>query len=100
MCPFQRLRAAELQSGESIGFCRKMVKGGFKSMFPPLGMAVVDVEDVAATHILAALNPKAEVRVTAARAARALCLGLRGWSFQCYVVSSSARRRRTSFRCA
>jgi len=45
--------------GESINFCKDMVAGKFKAALPRVFMSVVDVDDVAAAHVLAALTPKA-----------------------------------------
>jgi nucleoside-diphosphate-sugar epimerase len=51
-----------LSSGESIDFCTQMLAGNFKAATPKLHLACVDVDDVAAAHVLAALTPTASGR--------------------------------------
>lgn len=51
-----------LSPGESINFCKDMVAGKFKAALPRVHLAVVDVDDVAAAHVLAALTPTASGR--------------------------------------
>ncbi|KAG7670329.1 hypothetical protein Ndes2526B_g00076 [Nannochloris sp. 'desiccata'] len=45
--------------GESVTFCKDMVAGKFKAALPRAFIGVVDVDDVAAAHVLAALTPAA-----------------------------------------
>lgn len=51
-----------LSGGESISFCSQMLAGKFRSGLPRVNAAIVDVEDVAAAHVLAALTPSASGR--------------------------------------
>lgn len=48
-----------LSAGESIDFCKDMVSGKFKAGLPRAHVGMVDVDDVAAAHVLAALTPAA-----------------------------------------
>jgi nucleoside-diphosphate-sugar epimerase len=51
-----------LLPGESINFCKDMVAGKFKAALPRVYLGVVDCDDVAAAHVLAALTPSASGR--------------------------------------
>lgn len=51
-----------LSPGESVNFCKDMVAGKFKAALPRVYVGVVDVDDVAAAHVLAAVTPTASGR--------------------------------------
>lgn len=51
-----------LSPAESISFCTSMLSGKFSFIAPAIAMGWVDVEDVAAAHVLAAITPNAQGR--------------------------------------
>ena len=56
------LRFAGTARGQSVDFMRGLLTGAYWPMVPPVGMAFVDVDDVAAAHILAMATPAAKGR--------------------------------------
>jgi len=52
-------------SGESVNMIKAFLSGSMWPAAPPFGLGVVDVEDVAATHALAAFTPSANGRYLA-----------------------------------
>lgn len=65
-CPNCLTTSSPPRAGHSrapvITFAKDMLDGKFAAMMPPLGFALTDVRDVAAAHILGALNPTSEGR--------------------------------------
>ena len=57
---------------ESVGFMRKLLNGGLWPAVPGVGMAFVDVDDVAAAHALAAVRPAARGRYIVSAASMTL----------------------------
>jgi len=52
-------------SGQSVNMIKTYLSGGMWPVAPPFGLGVVDVDDVAATHALAAFTPSATGRYMA-----------------------------------
>lgn len=57
---------------ESVGFMRKLLNGGMWPAVPGVGMAIVDIDDVAAAHALAAVLPAARGRYIVSAASMSL----------------------------
>lgn len=49
-------------TSESIKLCKDMMKGKFRIGFPPIGMPISDVDQVAQAHVVAAFNEQAKGR--------------------------------------